>query len=162
MLILLFYLNHNTLLKGIILPLIFLQPTFYSHFSRVSRQINWEQFTYLPNFLSIYFQLTLYFFFSLIFILYIYHGTLYSKYIKNILDVIPDERLLTETDNPGGTKWMIDHIGYPDQIRQIVQGIGKQKNMTEKEVESLVEKNFIPLISDVPQALKKWKALKSE
>jgi len=87
---------------------------------------------------------------------------LHSKHIKNILDAIPDERLLTETDNPGGTKWMTGHRGYPDQIRRIVQEIGKQKNMTEKEVNSLVENNFASLISDVPEVRRKWKALRSE
>jgi Tat protein secretion system quality control protein TatD with DNase activity len=57
---------------------------------------------------------------------------------------------------------MTGHRGYPDQIRRIVQEIGKQKNMTEKEVNSLVENNFASLISDVPEVRRKWKALRSE
>ena len=41
-------------------------------------------------------------------------------YIAQILELIPDERLLTETDNPGGSKSLTGQVGMPVLIQDVV------------------------------------------
>jgi TatD DNase family protein len=84
-----------------------------------------------------------------------------SKHIQAVLDVIPDNRLLTETDNPGGNLCLNQSIGMPEIIRDVIRAIGIYRHLSENEAISLVEQNFETLIVNWPQILRKWNSLKS-
>jgi len=85
----------------------------------------------------------------------------FSSQIADLLDVIPDERLLTETDNPGGYKWLTQHVGMPELIKKVVRTIGEHKGMSKKEVALLVAENFETLIEKSPEVMTMWKSLPS-
>ena len=48
---------------------------------------------------------------------------LYSDTIRTIAKEIPDHLLLTETDNPGGLKWLKGVVGMPKDIEKVVDAI---------------------------------------
>jgi len=60
------------------------------------------------------------------------------------------ERLLTETDNPGGLKWLRGTIGMPQVIREVVQAIAELKQTTAETITKTVYNNFMRLTKDDP------------
>jgi len=75
---------------------------------------------------------------------------LYSDYIKAIAKEIPDNLLLTETDNPGGLKWLKNEIGMPTAIETVVNALAELRQSTPEKIESLVHLNFVRLITNDP------------
>jgi TatD DNase family protein len=77
---------------------------------------------------------------------------LYSDYIKEIANVVPDHLLLTETDNPGALRWLKknDEVGMPTAIKDVVKAVAGLRGLTVEEMEKLVQTNFIRLIADDP------------
>jgi len=80
---------------------------------------------------------------------------LYSDYIKEIAKTIPDNLLLTETDNPGALRWLKknDEVGMPTAIKNVVNALADLRQSTPKEIESLVQANFSRLTVDDPWLL---------
>jgi TatD DNase family protein len=66
----------------------------------------------------------------------------YSDHIKRITQLIPLDRILTETDNPGGPAWLTGEKGIPILIKDVVDGIARIKGVTSKSIENIVEENF--------------------
>jgi len=75
---------------------------------------------------------------------------LYSRSIQAIARELPMERLLTETDNPGGLKWLRGTIGMPQVIREVVQAIAELKQTTAETITKTVYNNFMRLTKDDP------------
>jgi len=75
---------------------------------------------------------------------------LYSRSIQAIARELPMERLLTETDNPGGLKWLRGTIGMPQVIREVVQAIAELKQTTAETITKTVYNNFMRLAKDDP------------
>ena len=75
---------------------------------------------------------------------------LFSNGISTILDAIPNDRLLTETDNPGGYKWLCGEAGQPDLIKKVISKIAQHKGMGEAELNALISSNFRTLIEYDP------------
>ena len=75
---------------------------------------------------------------------------LYSRSIQAIARELPMERLLTETDNPGGLKWLRGMIGMPQVIREVVQAIAELKQTTAETITKTVYNNFMRLTKDDP------------
>ncbi len=75
---------------------------------------------------------------------------LYSQQIQTITRQLPSERLLTETDNPGGLKWLRGTIGMPQVIREVVQAIAELKQTTAETITKTVYNNFMRLAKDDP------------
>src|SRR5438874_13193791 len=48
---------------------------------------------------------------------------LYSDAIRARAKEIPDHLLLTETDNPGGLKWLQGVVGMPKELKQVVESM---------------------------------------
>jgi TatD DNase family protein len=71
---------------------------------------------------------------------------LYSEHIQAIARELPMIQLLTETDNPGGQKWLTGEVGMPQLIRQIIQKVADLKEMNPKDVIRTIEANFTQLI----------------
>jgi|GEM_PF-127531 len=77
---------------------------------------------------------------------------MYSDYIKDIANTVPDHLLLTETDNPGALKWLKknDEIGMPSAIERVVEAVAAVRRSTANQIEALVQANFCQLISNDP------------
>ena len=74
----------------------------------------------------------------------------HSYHIKSIADEIPDQLLLTETDNPGGLKWLKGELGMPSAIANVVETVAALRQSTPERIERLVHGNFARLIKDDP------------
>jgi TatD DNase family protein len=59
--------------------------------------------------------------------------------------MIPLERLLVETDNPGGPAWLIKKKGMPILIKDIIALLGEIKGRSSEEMEKRVQENFARL-----------------
>jgi TatD DNase family protein len=74
----------------------------------------------------------------------------FSDHIKSIAKAVPDHLLLTETDNPGGLKWLNGEIGMPNAIEKVIEAVVELRQSTREEIESLVQTNFVRLIANDP------------
>ncbi|UCH79015.1 MAG: TatD family hydrolase [Candidatus Coatesbacteria bacterium] len=59
---------------------------------------------------------------------------LHSEHIREIARRLPAERLLTETDNPGGEKWLTGSPGRPSIIKQVVAGVAEARGVCADDV----------------------------
>jgi TatD DNase family protein len=77
---------------------------------------------------------------------------LYSDYIKEIAKAVPDNLLLTETDNPGALRWLKknDEVGMPTAIKKVVHRVAELRRTTPERVDNLVFANFSRMIGDDP------------
>jgi TatD DNase family protein len=73
---------------------------------------------------------------------------LFSTAIQEIAKSIPPSLLLTETDNPGGHKWLTGDLGMPSIIVQIVHKLAEIRGWSEEETKALVLENFLRLAGD--------------
>ena len=74
----------------------------------------------------------------------------YSDTIKTITREIPDHLLLTETDNPGGLKWLNSIVGMPKEIKKVVDVIAGLRGVSPASITQMVHANFLRLINDDP------------
>ncbi len=72
----------------------------------------------------------------------------YSAHIQTIAREIPKDQLLTETDNPGGEKWLSGNLGMPGVIGQVIDKLGELREMPRVEIVQTVEENFARLTRD--------------
>lgn len=75
---------------------------------------------------------------------------LYSENIQAIAREIPDRLLLTETDNPGGLKWLKGVAGMPSDIRKVIDQLASIRGSTPASMSRIVHANFLKLIKDDP------------
>ena len=72
----------------------------------------------------------------------------YSDTIQAIAREIPEHRLLTETDNPGGLKWLKGVVGMPADIQTVIDVIARLRNSSAEWVARTVHTNFLRMIKD--------------
>jgi TatD DNase family protein len=75
---------------------------------------------------------------------------LFSDPIRAIAAEVPDRLLLTETDNPGGLKWLKGVVGMPTIVTEVVEALARLRQMSSSEMSETLEANFIRLIDDDP------------
>ena len=75
---------------------------------------------------------------------------LYSEHIRTIAREVPSDRLLTETDNPGGPKGLIGSIGMPSLLIEVIQGLAEARNSGIETVMQIVQRNLVRLFEDDP------------
>ncbi len=75
---------------------------------------------------------------------------LYSDTIRAIAKRIPDHLLLTETDNPGGLKWLKGVAGMPKVIEKVVAAIAAVRSSSPDSITRTVHENFLSMIKDDP------------
>ena len=75
---------------------------------------------------------------------------LYSETIQTIAREIPEHLLLTETDNPGGLKWLKGIVGMPSEIRKVIDELARIRSSTPESISRMVHANFLKLIQDDP------------
>ena len=84
----------------------------------------------------------------------------YSVTIQAIAGEIPDHLLLTETDNPGGLKWLNGVVGMPKDVQNVIDEIARVRNLSPESVARIVHGNFLHMIEADPW-LKDLRALLS-
>jgi TatD DNase family protein len=85
----------------------------------------------------------------------------YSETIQAIAREIPDHLLLTETDNPGGLKWLKDIVGMPKDVQNVIDVTAGVRNSSSELVAQTVHQNFLRLI-DADPWLKDLRAVLSQ
>ena len=83
------------------------------------------------------------------------------KRFQTILDAIPNDRLLTETDNPVGYQWLCGEIGMPEILYEVIAQTARYKKLDEVELNMQVTKNIITLINDYPDLFERVRHLDS-
>ncbi|NIT36123.1 MAG: TatD family deoxyribonuclease [candidate division Zixibacteria bacterium] len=76
---------------------------------------------------------------------------LHSEHIRDIARRVPPERLLTETDNPGGLKWLTRVPGMPSVIKEVVAAVACAREVDVDDVAVLARGNFARLIKGDPR-----------
>lgn len=84
---------------------------------------------------------------------------LYSEKIEQILAAIPLNRLLTETDNPGANQHFAQQPGTPALIQKITAKMARCRQLSEAEMESVLNQNFARLIANSPNLAHRWNAV---
>ena len=69
-----------------------------------------------------------------------------SKHIQSLVRLIPRERLLTETDSPGGPRSVLGRPGMPLLIDDIIEKTAGLIGVSRDELVSQVEQNFLRLV----------------
>lgn len=78
-----------------------------------------------------------------------------SDHIREVARRIPSGQLLTETDNPGGHRWLTGELGMPLLLVEVVRELGRVKGMSPDSVRMAVRENLVRLIGDDPD-LQDW------
>jgi len=73
-----------------------------------------------------------------------------NSHIQAITKAIPATQLLTETDNPGGYRWLTGELGRPAIIRSVVKMVSDIRAWDQKETEELIAENFARLAREDP------------
>ena len=71
---------------------------------------------------------------------------LISGIIQKIAEVIPTDRILLETDNPGGYEWLTKEIGMPAVLLGVLAKVSEIKRMGANELESKLSQNWADFI----------------
>jgi TatD DNase family protein len=74
----------------------------------------------------------------------------YADTIQAIAREIPDYLLLTETDNPGGLKWLKGVVGMPKDVQNVIEVIARVRNSSPELVSQTVHANFLRMIDADP------------
>src|SRR5262245_4048084 len=69
----------------------------------------------------------------------------YSETIQAITREIPDYLLLTETDNPGGLKWLKEVVGMPRHVQDVIDETARVRNSSPQLLTQTVHQNFLHL-----------------
>jgi TatD DNase family protein len=75
---------------------------------------------------------------------------LFSDSIRAIAKEVPLNRLLTESDNPGGLKWLNGTLGMPRVMKEVIEAVAQIKETNPEAMIEAVERNFLDLIRDDP------------
>jgi TatD DNase family protein len=75
---------------------------------------------------------------------------LFSDHIKAIAREIPDCSLLTETDNPGGLKWLGGAMGMPKDLGKVIAALAQLRNSSTAAITRTVHANFSRFIENDP------------
>lgn len=73
-----------------------------------------------------------------------------SKHIQQVARLIPLDRLLTETDNPGGWEWLAKEPGQPAHLLPVVIALAELKQLSEPQLRQIVAENLSRLAGDDP------------
>src|SRR5262244_1084239 len=74
----------------------------------------------------------------------------FSETIKAIAREIPRHLLLTETDNPGGLKWLKGAIGMPKEVEKVIEVTAGLRGVSAAALKQTIHGNFIRLIDNDP------------
>jgi len=84
---------------------------------------------------------------------------LYSEHIKALARALPAELLLTETDNPGGLRWLTGSPGMPLVVRDVVGALAELRGTSVGDIIETVQCNFQRLIGDDPLLSRRYTSI---
>ncbi|MCX6565945.1 MAG: TatD family hydrolase [Candidatus Aminicenantes bacterium] len=85
---------------------------------------------------------------------------LFSKHVQDIAKEIPPDRLLTETDNPGGPKEFIGRPGTPILVKDVIRKLAEIRTTTEEAIIRAVQANLTELMRNDPRLADAVKKIK--
>jgi TatD DNase family protein len=71
----------------------------------------------------------------------------HSDHVRAVAQEIPLDRLLTETDNPGGPKGYLGRPGMPALIEQVVEGLAEARGVGGEVILRAVQENLLRLLA---------------
>ena len=71
---------------------------------------------------------------------------LHSDHIRELTRRLPLKQILTETDNPGGYRWLTGEIGMPSLVIKVLDAIADIKDTPTRIIIQNVQDNFVQLI----------------
>ena len=74
-----------------------------------------------------------------------------SSTIQHIAQIIPADRLLLETDNPGGYEWLTRQRGMPVLLLEVLAKVARLKGIDPVSLEDHVSQNWARITSGIPQ-----------
>lgn len=72
-----------------------------------------------------------------------------SNLTRKLVDKIPIQRILTETDGPTALEWVNGGYSYPDYVEKIIKEIASIKNISRKDCQHQINQNFKKLLADI-------------
>jgi TatD DNase family protein len=72
-----------------------------------------------------------------------------SARIQQIAKLIPADRMLLETDNPGGYEWLTNQIGMPEILLEVFAAVSKLKGIDSKTLEKQLTWNWVELTKNI-------------
>lgn len=72
---------------------------------------------------------------------------LHSEHIRDVARAIPADQLLTETDNPGGHRWLTGEVGYPSLLKEVVAAVARLREVDRDELVDSVSANMARLVA---------------
>ena len=76
---------------------------------------------------------------------------LYSEKIRAVARAVPHRQLLSETDNPGGNRWLAGAVAPPDIIADVVAEVARLKGLPPEKMEAVIQANFLRLVDGDPR-----------
>ena len=73
---------------------------------------------------------------------------LFNAAIQQIARSVPASLLLTETDNPGGYRWLTGKLGMPSILTQVVNKLSELRGWSAEETKAIVLQNFLRLAGE--------------
>jgi len=70
---------------------------------------------------------------------------LFDPHIQSVAKAVPAELLLTETDNPGGYRWLTGITGMPALIKSVVDKLSELRGWQPQQTKQIVLENFMRL-----------------
>ena len=67
---------------------------------------------------------------------------LQSEKARALAARLPGDRLLTETDNPGGWEWLTKEVGFPDLIVEVEEALAEIRGCSREDLSAQIDENF--------------------
>jgi TatD DNase family protein len=71
---------------------------------------------------------------------------LHSDHVRSLARAIPNEQLLTETDNPGGPREVTGEWGYPSLVVEVIEELARIRDTNPTGIVDIVRGNWAALI----------------
>jgi len=86
---------------------------------------------------------------------------MHSDHVREVAAEIPSDQLLTETDNPGGLRWLTGATGFPSLVSDVVDVLSDVQGMHRNDLLSAIHANMIRLTKN-DDHLRPWLHLLGE
>lgn len=83
----------------------------------------------------------------------------WSDHIQRLVQELPPTQLLTETDCPGSMQSLVNRMGMPRHLNEVITEIARLKTMTPEAVQQVVWQNFSRLMASdrwLPESYRRW------
>lgn len=73
----------------------------------------------------------------------------YSELTKEIINRVPLNRLLVETDGPTALEWVNGEYAYPSYIKEVIRKLSVYIGISESNLIKIIEENFFRILNNV-------------